>query len=262
VGYFSDQAYEAEEGIAVFTAALMVLFTAVVLWTGSHLNRLDARRSLAEEASKNLARRLAALQESERRALARELHDRIGPNLCALGANLAALGNAPSLEQGMHERIADSIALLEATGVAVSNALSELRPPLLEKRGLLQALRWQAAEFTRRTGISVEVDGADGALNSDLEFEMALFRIAEGALCNVMKHAKARKVSLRLHPSRAVWLEVADDGIGFDPEGTSGAGRLGLTAMRERAEAIDGRLHVQSGCGHGTRIIVGAPAAL
>lgn len=238
----------------------MVLFGGLVLWTGGHLNRLDACRRLAEESSRNMARRFAALQDSERRALARELHDRIGPNLCALGTNLAALGNHPSLEPSVRERITDSVTLLEATGVAVSNALAELRPPLLEKRGLIQALRWQAAEFSRRTGLSVDVIGGAAPARGDLDFDMALFRIAEGALSNVLKHAKAHNVILRVHPSRAIWLEVVDDGVGFDPLGDSGASRLGLTAMRERAEAVDGAFRVHSAPGRGTRIIVEAPS--
>jgi PAS domain S-box-containing protein len=219
-------------------------------------------RKRAEDGLRELTRRLMALQETERRGLARELHDRLGQNLSALGLNLGLLHEASMGDRTALKRIADSLRLLEEAGMTISNVLTELKPPMLASRGLLEALRWNAHEFSRRTGVALEVDGAEAAPRLPPEIEMALFRIAQSALANVARHAHAQQVRITLERSgNGFRFEIADDGAGFDVERALASGRWGLEAMRERADAIGAALRIDSAAGRGARIVVEAVSA-
>ncbi len=212
-----------------------------------------------------LSRRLVELQESERKELARELHDRVGQSLTALKINidilqpaLASQGNAEVLA-----RVADSAALLESTMDTIENVMSELRPPMLDDHGLAAALDWHARNFSRRTGIAVAVRASETAGRPALRVEIALFRIAQEALNNVAKHARARRVEIALdHTNGECVMSVQDDGIGFDGvEDTSDKPKpgLGMVTMRERAQALGGRFEVQALPGRGTQLTVRVP---
>ena len=212
-----------------------------------------------------LSRRLVELQESERKELARELHDRVGQSLTALKINidilqtaLASQGNAEVLA-----RVADSAALLESTMDAIENVMSELRPPMLDDHGLAAALDWHARNFSRRTGVAVAVRANETAGRPALQVEIALFRIAQEALNNVAKHARARRVEIALeHANGECVMSVEDDGIGFDGvEGTSDKPKpgLGMVTMRERAQAVGGRFDVRALSARGTQLTVRVP---
>jgi PAS domain S-box-containing protein len=206
-----------------------------------------------------LTQRLTALQETERRSLARELHDRVGQNLTVLGINLTRLRGEKSAPAETQARIDDCLAVLEATGKVISDVLTELKPPMLSNHGLPEALRWHAKQLAQRAGIAIEItDSAIPRIASDIE--MALFRIAQSALNNAVQHAGARNIGVRLDADEAgVRLEVTDDGAGFDASWPAISTRWGLATMKERAEAIDGSLRIESAPGRGTRIIVEAP---
>jgi signal transduction histidine kinase len=221
----------------------------------------DLRHSLEERTRQQaelqaMTRRLVSLQENERRDIARELHDRVGQNLASLSINLARLRTKAAGAEDT-ALVADCEALVETTGLVIQDVLTELKPPMLANYGLLDAVRWHAREFSRRTGIAVDVEGAEPAQRLDPNAEMALFRIAQGALNNVAQHARAKRAWISLeHTARHLRFEIRDDGVGFDAERALAAGRWGLTAMRERAEAIDGALRIESSVGAGTRVIV------
>jgi signal transduction histidine kinase len=139
--------------------------------------------------------------------------------------------------------------------------MAELRPPLLDEYGLAAALDWHAQEFSRRTGIQVSVDGeaAEAVRGLRLEAALALFRIAQEALNNVLKHASAAAVRVEVAlGGNDVVLSVQDDGGGFDVS-QAPRGRLGMTTMRERAEAAGGRLEFESAPGRGTRVVATVP---
>jgi signal transduction histidine kinase len=139
--------------------------------------------------------------------------------------------------------------------------MAELRPPLLDEYGLVAALGWHAEEFSRRTGIGVSVqDGAqEAAKGLRLEAALALFRIAQEALNNVLKHAQARTIEIQISEvENQIALCVRDDGKGFDAA-SARRGRWGMSTMRERAEAAGGSLKVESAPGQGTRVIAAVP---
>ncbi|MGH8631924.1 MAG: PAS domain S-box protein, partial [Burkholderiales bacterium] len=184
-------------------------------------------RRRAEEEIRNhteqlqaLSRRLVDAQESERKQLARELHDRVGQSMAALKINLeifkGQLSGSRSAIDGT--RLDDSLQLIEQTVDMISNLTSELRPPMLDDYGLVAALRWYASLFERRTGIEVSVlPAADSAPRLSAEAEAALFRIAQEAMTNVAKHARARHLRITLRQGAVnVILRIADDGCGFD----------------------------------------------
>jgi signal transduction histidine kinase/DNA-binding response OmpR family regulator len=229
--------------------------------SGSVYARLQRK---AAEQLQSLPQRLIEVQESERRQIARELHDRVGQNLTALGINLDILQTRAEGQDcvEMETRLDDSIALVEATADAIENVMTELRPPMLDDHGLLSALDWYAKAFSRRTGVEVVVRGNAPPRRPGHEFEMyemTLFRIVQEALNNVAKHASARRVEIALGPLGTEYaLAVSDDGIGFDPAAASRSGR-GLATMRERTLAVGGQFDLHAAPGAGTRLAVRLP---
>ncbi len=205
-----------------------------------------------------LSRRLVEAEEAERRRIAGELHDRVGQNLSALNINLdivlGALGEEAPMD--VRVRLRDSLALVDGTLQSIENVMADLRPPLLEEYGLGAALGWYAEEFCKRTGIDIDFQDEAREKNRGLRSDaaVALFRIAQEALNNVAKHANARRVRITVSASgEEMAVEVGDDGAGFDPLAAEArASRWGMTTMRERAEAVGGRVEITSAPGHGT----------
>ena len=208
-----------------------------------------------------LTRRLVQAEEAERRRLAAELHDRVGQSLSALNINLDIILRGEGIAAPARQRLEESAALVDGTLQSIENVMAELRPPLLDEYGLAAALGWHAQEFSRRTGIRVTLDdeAAESARSLRLEGALALFRIAQEALNNVLKHARATAVRIEIVlAGDDVVLSVQDDGQGFDAQ-QAPRGRLGMTTMRERAEAAGGQLNVESAPGRGTRVVARVP---
>lgn len=231
---------------------------------------LSARRRAEEEARRHAARlrtmsrRLLDAQESERRRLSIELHDRIGQDLAAANLDLHLIKDQlpDSLRALVGGRLDDAIARIESTADSVRDVAGALRPPVLDAYGLAVSLRTYAEQFAARTGIRVAVDARVGASRADLHIETALFRVCQEALTNVMRHARARTVRIALERNDAeTRLSIADDGCGFDAgeAGVAEHERLGILGMRERMLAVDGELIVDSAPGSGTRVVARAP---
>ena len=209
-----------------------------------------------------LTRRLVQAEEAERRRIARELHDRAGQSLSALNINLDIVSReSGSLPDALRQRLEDCAALVEGTLQSIENVMAELRPPLLDEYGLGAALGAHAEEFSHRTGIRASIVEASPEATKRLapEAAVALFRIAQEALSNVVKHAHAKSVHIEISLEDAnLLLTVRDDGQGFDAAARP-PGRWGMTTMRERAEAIGGQLQLQSRPGEGTVVRVRVP---
>jgi two-component system sensor histidine kinase UhpB len=229
------------------------------------MDEADDKYRLLVEKERALSRRLVEAEEAERRRIAGELHDRVGQNLSALNINLdivlGALGEDAPMD--VRVRLRDSLALVDGTLQSIENVMADLRPPLLEEYGLGAALGWYAEEFFKRTGI--EIDFIDEARERNRELRrdaaVALFRIAQEALNNVAKHANARRVAIAVSAEDgAMALEIRDDGAGFDPAAAEArASRWGMTTMRERAQAVGGRLDIASSPGSGTVLRASVP---
>jgi len=210
-----------------------------------------------------MLRRIVAAQEAERQRIARELHDATGQSLTAIGLGLRG---ASSAIKKNGEKAATNIIRLEGL---VDDALNELqrliadlRPSHIDDLGLGAALRWYAGEVQKRVPLNVHVDvhSYTGGLPS--EQKIAIFRIIQEAITNVIKHANAENVYIRLICSGEmvhVWVE--DDGQGFDPHKMFSKNRptWGLIGMKERASLLDGSFNISSEPGSGTQVNVQIP---
>jgi two-component system sensor histidine kinase UhpB len=205
-----------------------------------------------------LSSRMMQIQETERRSIARELHDEIGQALTAVKINLQSLlvGAARPPDPG---RIEEGIRIVEQALDQVRNLSLDLRPSQLDDLGLQAALRWYLDRQSRRTGLAVQfhADPLPRRLHPDIE--TACFRIAQEALTNALRHAGAKRLGVELrHVGQELELTVADDGAGFDvaaaqSRATAG-GSLGLLGMQERAALAGGRLDIASEPGRGSRV--------
>jgi PAS domain S-box-containing protein len=215
-------------------------------------------RLAAEARLATLSRRVLEVQETERREVARELHDEIGQALTAVKLSMDVLLRAP----GAH---VDSVAFAETVEL-VDNALRQvrsltlnLRPTVLDDLGLGPALRWLAGRQQKLSGPRVEADIDLPAARLDPAIETACFRIAQEAITNSLRHARPLRISLSARiEDGAVMLIVADDGAGFDLAAARAAaaeGRsAGLTGMEERARLAGGEFEVRSARGGGTEV--------
>jgi signal transduction histidine kinase len=194
----------------------------------------------------------AALEERQR--LARDLHDSVSQALYGIALGAETARELLEKDPRAAAEPLDYIRSLNETGLAEMRALIfELRPESLEEEGLVTALQKQLAAVQARHHLKVEAALCE-EIEAPLELKEALYRIAQEALNNVAKHASADSVRLMLEcDSGEVTLEIADDGVGFDPEGDF-RGHLGLRSMQERALKLGGMLEVVSTPGEGARI--------
>jgi two-component system sensor histidine kinase UhpB len=221
----------------------------------------EALRTTAERLQA-LTRRLVEVQETERREISRELHDRVGQTLTAMHINMQIIHDrlARGGDPEVRARNDDSLSLIESAFRSVENLMYELRPPMLDEYGLLPSLRWYAKRFTERTAIPVEVTG-DDARRSTPGVELALFRIVQEALTNVARHARATRVTVDLAGGDAgAVLTITDNGVGITRSKREDRPGYGLASMRERAESVGGALEVGAPPAGGTRIAVRVPA--
>lgn len=203
---------------------------------------------------------LLAMAE-ERQRLARDLHDSVTQAL--YGVTLYAEAASRMVAAGDTEQAAENLADLRETAQEALREIRllifELRPPILEEQGLVAALRARLESVESRSGLKTafEFDESLQRERLPLDVEMGLYRIAQEALNNIMKHAQASQVRVKLVTSGPqVTLEIMDDGRGFDPTGGVGQGRLGLHTMRERADLLGGQLNIVTRPNAGTRVSV------
>jgi signal transduction histidine kinase len=223
-----------------------------------------ARAALAVDLSERIAsdslRRVVEAQESERRRLARELHDETGQALTSILLGLKTLEETTG-EADFRTAMDRLRELVVSTLEDVRRLAVELRPTALDDFGLVAALERLAALFADQTGIAVDFQSrlADDERLPGV-VETALYRIVQESLTNVVKHARARRVSILLaRRDGTVTVVVEDDGKGFDPADNREGG-FGLTGMRERLGLLGGRLEIESGSETGTTIAAEVPA--
>jgi len=219
----------------------------------------DALRGYATRL-RELSHRLRTVEETERHAISRELHDRIGQELSTLALILGSLGAKLSQEslRAVNKQLQDMQGLVKSMVANVRNVMAELRPPVLDDYGLLAALRQFVTGFAKRSGIAAELSGVELLPRLPSIVETAMFRISQEALNNIAKHAQAKKVEISLYAaSDRVVLDIVDDGIGFDTNETPpDQQHWGMITMRERAEAVGVVFHLESATGAGTRIVL------
>jgi signal transduction histidine kinase len=221
-------------------------------------------RKRAQEALRTYSQRLIEAQEAERQAIARELHDEIGQVLTAVRINLQSLQSSTPTRI-KPPQIDESLGIVDEALDRVRELSLNLRPSVLDNLGLSSALRWYVDRYARRGGIIADLksDLEDGT-RLRLEVETACFRIVQEALTNVMRHARATHVLVRLtRANGSLNLEIKDNGVGFNADAllkdSPPAWALGLRGMEERAVAAQGRLEIESAPMRGTEVRASFP---
>jgi signal transduction histidine kinase len=213
---------------------------------------------LSERIARDALKRVVDAQELERRRLARELHDETGQALTSILLGLKTLEETLEADEA-RAATARLRELVVATLQDVRRLAVELRPSALDDFGLVAALEHLASSFSEQTGIAIDLGVALGTERLPGEVETALYRIVQESLTNVVKHARARHVSIALtRMEGSVTAVVEDDGQGFDPD-EAPSGGFGLIGMRERLALLGGRLRIESSPGAGTTIAADVP---
>ncbi|HEX4347896.1 MAG TPA: ATP-binding protein [Vicinamibacterales bacterium] len=227
--------------------------------------RIETQRRLkdSEEKMRKLAARVQAAREDERTALARELHDELGQTLTAVKLELARAAAVLAEEHATPrsvDRLQSLVGLIEIGIETVKRLSTQLRPPALDHLGLASAVRWEAMAFRARTGIRCHVEASEEPSAITKEQQTVLFRIFQEALTNVVRHARASAVHVKLtERPRTFELRIRDNGAGItDAEIRSGRS-IGLLGMRERATLVGGSFEIAGRRGKGTSIVVSVP---
>jgi signal transduction histidine kinase len=228
--------------------------TAVSIRNAQLLKALEAKNQEIRALSAHHVRRL----EEERLHISRELHDEAGQILIGIKLALQVTAREAPAHTELHRELDELREQVNRATRRLKDLARWLRPPTLEKLGLEIALRQLAADVQANSGLEIQLDLESPDVRLAEDREIILYRIAQEALTNVLRHAGARTASLELHyyPAR-VRLRIHDDGKGFDESAVSGG--LGLLGMRERAGILGGVLLIRSAPGQGTSIEVEAP---
>jgi signal transduction histidine kinase len=216
----------------------------------------DQKRT--EEELITLSRHLIRAQEAERTLLARELHDDVTQRLAVLAIELGRVEAAPGSVDA--DRLKTARAGLVRLSEDIHSLAYRLHPAVLEELGLVAALRTECERRARHGGLAIELhlDAEQPAVGKDAT--LCLYRVAQEALNNVARHARARTASVTLRQVEGgLLLAVRDDGVGFDPKDAATRGSLGLVSMRERLRLVDGTLDIDSAPGQGTAIVAWVP---
>jgi signal transduction histidine kinase len=230
-----------------------------------HKQREQAQARLGEayDRLRKLTRRLEAAKEEERHRIARELHDEMGPALTAVIINLQLIEGTLDREKTARW-ITDSIEIADRMVQQVRDLSLALRPPLLDEVGLLSAVRAYLESQAERTGLEIMIEAPETIDTLPPEIEITAFRVIQEAVSNVIRHAHAQTIEVRLkREADGVTLVIRDDGIGFEAAsalaGAAPGSALGLLGMQERVRALGGSFEINSSRRQGTSVTVHLP---
>lgn len=238
-----------------------------VLWDGiatdiTRQKEAEAELKRSREELRQLASHLETVRDSERAAIARELHDDVGSMLTALKFQLKWLKRQLSADSAPGTKLIELDQLVDAAISAASRIMHDLRPAILDE-GIVAALEWHTRRFVARTGLACRFEASAEDIALSPAQAIVLFRVCQEALNNVAKHAQAAGVEVRLDAgSDAIALEIRDDGRGITAADTAKRGHFGLIGMQERALALGGEVSIQPRSdGPGTSIRLTLPLA-
>ena len=214
-----------------------------------------------------LTRQVISAQEEERKQISRELHDEVVQTLIGINVQLAALGKGAS--DGLHtlkEKIAITQKIVAKSVDAVHQFARELRPAALDDLGLIPALHAYCKTLGDRKSIQIHLTAIGGVECLDGDQKIALYRVAQEALTNVVRHARASQVRITISTiANVIQMEIGDNGRSFQVRkalATTNSKRLGLIGMRERIEMVGGALLISSAAGRGTTVRASIPVAV
>jgi len=212
---------------------------------------------------RSLAAHLEDVREEERAEIAREIHDELGQQLTAIKMDMAWVAKKGEIrDPSVVKRLEDSMILLDIMVNTVRRIAMDLRPSILDDLGLQEALKWQAHDFQKRSGINCRFTTNNKSEKVDPAVAITLFRIYQESLTNIRRHARASDVAAELKIlKKELSLFIRDNGIGFDKQEVERKKTLGIVGMEERILKLGGSLQVQSEPGKGTVVRVVVPLA-
>ena len=237
-----------------------------ILIRGSIID-ITERKKAAEEIKNNseLLRELYSylqnIREEERTHIAREIHDELGQQLTGLKMDLFWINRRLKTEdKAIHEKLAATLTLIDATITTVRKIATELRPSILDDLGLAAALEWQGEEFEKRSDIKVKFTSSLNETLVQPNISTALFRIYQELLTNVARHSKASIVNTTVYiDAGKLCLKVEDNGYGFELDTIISKKTLGLRGIKERTNLIGGIYEIKSTPGSGTNVLISVP---
>lgn len=257
--YLNERA-GATRTLVFLLAASLAVGLGVAFFSLRIATRVERERQMHSLELEKLSTRLLEIQEEERRSLSRELHDEVGQSLTALRMEISHAMSMLS-DSDARTRLARARELAERTVRMVRDISLLLRPSLLDDLGLGAALQWQLEDFSRRSGIRTEFEGAELGEHLSDAAKTCIFRIAQEALHNCEKYSRATLVRVVLaQDDQKLVLEVLDDGVGFalNDRGLPSHG-TGIVGIKERAQKLGGTVFLESRPNAGTRILVHLP---
>lgn len=227
--------------------------------------RAEEQVRQSREQLRRLSGHLQSAREEERTRVAREVHDQLGQVLSALKIDMTLLGRKFADGQALPpaavvEEIQSMLKLMDETIHSVRKIIMELRPELLEDLGLRAAIEWQTQEFQTRTGIHTELECNVEQIHIDTDRAMAVFRVVQESLTNVLRHAEASNVKVILiEEGNRLSLTVQDDGRGLRESDLAQSNHFGILGIQERALLLGGQAEIQGMPGEGTRVDLSIP---
>jgi len=218
------------------------------------------------ERLENLSAHNLALREEESRRIAREIHDEMSPLLTTLKMDLYWLlekaGNGVPPPSAVHQRIAEMTDLIDRSIESIRKVCSELRPALLDNLGLFDAIEWQVQESQKRYPVRCRLNIGCNGTRFDPDLSLCIFRVFQEGYTNVLRHARATKISISLRhisSEKAVVLKIRDNGRGIRPEEVADPKSFGLIGMRERLRPYKGRMSLRGTPDKGTTLTISIP---
>ena len=223
--------------------------------------RAETELKRSQELFRNLSTHLQVVREEERTRIARQIHDDLGQALTALKIDVSWLNNKVASEQDIiREKLKSMVALIDETVQTVQKVSEDLRPGILDDFGLPAAIEWQAEEFQKRTGIECKTVFFPDEFVLNKEQSTNLFRIVQESLTNVIRHANATEVEIRIDEKKGIFvLEVQDNGKGITPAAIANPKSFGLIGIKERAHSLGGEVTISGTRNEGTCLTVKMP---
>ena len=222
--------------------------------------KIDEELRKSKELLEKLNQHLHDVRENERAFISREIHDELGQSMTALKLDLKMMHKYVGTNPEAIMKLDSIIELVSDTIKDVQRISSDLRPGILDDLGLISSIEWYCEEFEKRTGIkcNLKLDNSD---YSDSQIKLTFFRILQETLTNVIRHANASSVNVKLHKSlKGATLTIQDNGIGIPEEKIESHKSLGLISIRERVRQLNGKLDISSKKGDGTKLTVFIPS--
>ena len=261
--------------MAAGSVSAILIYALLYTLTTARINALQLARDMTKELRESQAklqqsheslRRLAAhaenIKESERKRIAREIHDDLGQNLLALRIDADMLASRTrERHPRLHERVRATLQQIDAIIKSVRQIINDLRPNVLDL-GLNAAVDWQISEFRRLTGIRCQLLENEHDVDISDHCATALFRILQESLSNITRHAHADQVRVELNVDGGqICMKVCDNGVGLVRDGVGKPGSFGLVGIEERVHLLGGTFNISSNGGTGTCISVTVPFA-